>query len=101
MRFIAFHKLSMETLTVLIGQVLQVVDKVLSVVKAWVGLTTAQIAHAVHIYRNGCTRHRMSCNCGLFLHVTVSTVVVFSRIVNRLEKERLRVSLSKVGYKRR
>ena len=34
MRFITFHKLSMETLTVLIGQVLEVVAKVLSVVKA-------------------------------------------------------------------
>ena len=33
-------------------------QKHLSVVKAWVGLTTAQIARAVRIYRNGCTRHR-------------------------------------------
>ena len=37
-----------------------------------VGLTTAQIARAVRIYRIGCRRHRMSCDCGLFLHVTIS-----------------------------
>ena len=45
---------------------------ILSVVKAWVGLTTAQIARAVRIYRNGCTPHRMSGDYGLFLHMTVS-----------------------------
>jgi len=39
----------------------------------------------------------MSCDCGLFLHVTVS--IQSSRVVNRLEKERSRVSLSKVGSK--
>ena len=39
----------------------------LSEVKAWVGLTAAKIARAVHV----CTRHRMLCNCGLLNTATL------------------------------
>ena len=40
---------------------------ILSVVKAWVGLTAAKIARAVRV----CTRHRMLCNCGLLNTATL------------------------------
>ena len=40
---------------------------ILSVVKAWVGLTAAKIARAVRV----CTRHRMLCTCGLLNTATL------------------------------
>ena len=50
----------------------------LSVVKVWIGLTTAQIVRAMLIYRNGCTGRGTSCH--------VIAVCFYSRIINRLEE---------------